>query len=59
MLASHCPEIDTRWPYEYGILNFEDGPELGQQPINSGSKYDANRRSHGGTRTTHEGNTKM
>ena len=22
MLASHCPEIDTRWPYEYGILNF-------------------------------------
>ena len=22
MLASHCSEIDTRWPYEYGILNF-------------------------------------
>jgi hypothetical protein len=22
MQASHCPEIDTRWPYEYGILNF-------------------------------------
>jgi hypothetical protein len=22
MLASHCPEIHTRWPYEYGILNF-------------------------------------
>ena len=22
MLASHCPEIDTRWSYEYGILNF-------------------------------------
>jgi hypothetical protein len=21
MLASHCPEIDTRWTYEYGILN--------------------------------------
>ena len=22
MLASHCPELDTRWPHEYGILNF-------------------------------------
>jgi hypothetical protein len=22
MLASHYSEIDTRWPYEYGILNF-------------------------------------
>ena len=22
MLGSHCSEIDTRWPYEYGILNF-------------------------------------
>ena len=22
MLASHCPEVDTRWPYEYVILNF-------------------------------------
>jgi hypothetical protein len=22
MLASHCSEIDTRWPYEYGIWNF-------------------------------------
>jgi hypothetical protein len=22
MHASPCPEIDTRWPYEYGILNF-------------------------------------
>ena len=37
----------------------EDGPEFGQQPMNSGSKYDADRRSHDGTRTTHEGNTKM
>ena len=22
MLASHCPEVDTRWSYECGILNF-------------------------------------
>ena len=22
MRASHCTEIDTSWPYEYGILNF-------------------------------------
>ncbi|XP_071845296.1 uncharacterized protein [Apostichopus japonicus] len=22
MQASHCREVDTRWPYEYGILNF-------------------------------------
>ena len=22
MQASHCPELDTRWPHEYGILNF-------------------------------------
>jgi hypothetical protein len=36
-------------------ISREDGPELGQQPMNS----DANRRSHDGTRTTHEGNTKM
>ena len=40
-------------------ISREDGPELGQQPINSRSKYDAYRRSHDGTRTTHEGNTKM
>ena len=37
----------------------EDGPELGQQPTNSRNQYDAYRRSHDGTRTTHEGNTKM
>ena len=37
----------------------EDGLKLGQQPTNSRSKYDAYRRSHDGTRTTHEGNTKM
>jgi hypothetical protein len=36
-------------------ISREDGPELGQQPMNS----DANRRSHDGTRTTNEGNTKM
>jgi hypothetical protein len=22
MQASHCPEIDTRWAYEYEIFNF-------------------------------------
>ena len=22
ILASHCAEVDTRWSYEYGILNF-------------------------------------
>ena len=22
MLASHCPEVDTRWSYECFILNF-------------------------------------
>ena len=22
ILASHCPEVDTRWSYECGILNF-------------------------------------
>ena len=22
MLVSHYPEVDTRWSYEYGILNF-------------------------------------
>ena len=22
MLASHCPEVDTRWSYQCGILNF-------------------------------------
>ena len=22
LLASHCPEVDTRWSYECGILNF-------------------------------------
>ena len=22
MLESHCPEVDTRWSYECGILNF-------------------------------------
>ena len=22
MLATHCPEVDTRWSYEGGILNF-------------------------------------
>ena len=60
MLASHCPELDTRWPHEYGILNFaQDGPELGRQPINSRSNYDAYRRSHDGNRITHGGNTKM
>ena len=37
----------------------EDGPELGQQPMNGGSKYDAYRRSHDGTQTTHKDNTKM
>ena len=43
---------------EFGTSG-EDSPELGQQPINSRSKYDAYRRSHDGTRTTHEGNTNM
>jgi hypothetical protein len=28
------------------LISHEDGPELGQQPMNSGSKYDAYRRSH-------------
>jgi hypothetical protein len=37
-------------------ISHEDGPELGQQPMNSGNKYDAYRRSHDGTRNTHEGN---
>ena len=45
MLASHCPEIDTRWPYECGI--------------NSRSHYDAYRRSHDFTRTQHEGSKKV
>jgi hypothetical protein len=40
-------------------ISREDDLELGQQPINSRSKYDAYRRSHDGTRTTHEDNTKM
>jgi hypothetical protein len=40
-------------------ISREDGPELGQQPLNGGSKYDAYIRSYDGTRTTHEGNTKM
>ena len=25
MLASHCPKIDTRWPYKYEISNFGRG----------------------------------
>ena len=40
-------------------ISREVGPELGQQPINSRSKYDAYSRSHDGTWTTHEGYTKM
>jgi hypothetical protein len=40
---------------EYG----EVGHELGQQPINSRSKYDAYKRLHDGTLTTHDGNMKM
>ena len=43
---------------EFGTSG-EDSPELGQQPINSRSKYDAYRRTHDGTRTTREGNTNM
>ena len=35
-------------------ISHEDGPELGQQPIDSRSKYDAYRRPHDGTLTTHE-----
>ena len=34
-------------------ISHEDGPKLGQQPMNSRSKYDAYRRSNDGTRTTH------
>ena len=41
------------------LILLEDGPELDQQPMKSRSKYDAYRRSHDGTRTTHEGDTKM
>ena len=41
---------------EFWILH-KDGPGLGQQPMNSRSKYDAYRRSHDGTQTTHKGHT--
>ncbi|XP_030855966.1 UDP-glucuronosyltransferase 1-2 [Strongylocentrotus purpuratus] len=41
------------------LLGKVHGPELSQQPTNSRGKYDAYNRSHDGTRTTHEGNTKM
>ena len=40
-------------------ISREVGPELGQQLLNSRSKYDAYRRLHDGTRTTHEGYTNM
>ena len=30
MLASHCPEVDTRRSYEYGILNFVPNFDISQ-----------------------------
>ena len=50
-LASHCPEIDIRWPYECGILNFVRRWSLSQ--TRRCSKYDAYRRSQNGARTIH------
>ena len=57
MLASDCPEIDTRWPYEYGILNFVRRWSLSH--TRSWSKYNAHRKSQDDTQMTHLGNTKM
>ena len=30
MLASHCPEVDTKWSYECGILNFVANFDISQ-----------------------------
>ncbi|XP_072180974.1 alpha-2,8-sialyltransferase 8B-like [Diadema setosum] len=47
-MPSHCPKIDTRRPYEVGA-------ELGQQPGNSRSNYDAYKCPHDVIRTTQMG----
>ena len=44
---------------EFSISRAKLAPNLVNKPINSRSKYDAYRRLHDGTRTTHEGYTNM
>ena len=38
MLASHCPEVDTRWSYECGILNFARNSSLTLKSANQQQK---------------------
>ena len=53
------PEIDTRRPYEYGILNFGRRSPRTWSTANFYPKQVRCRWSHYGTRTAHEGNTTM
>ena len=38
MLASHCPEVDTRWSYKYEILNFARMSSRTMTPVNQQQK---------------------
>ena len=60
MLASHCPEVDTRWSYEYGILNFaRNSPRTLISTNQQQKSLRCLPRSHDCTRTQHGGSEKV
>ena len=51
-LASHCPEVDIRWPYEYGILKLVPNLVNSQSTVEASTMPTEGNTNH--TRRLHE-----